>query len=89
MRVLFIHRSNRCTAPRVQGLEIEMSQAEMKIWEVAVNAETGEWLREPKATEETAELEEFLSRQDTSALMHTTYESPFDGGTRLLRAVLQ
>ena len=57
------------------------------IYEVEADAVTGEWIREPKLTEEIAERIEFLRAADSDDIAHTTYESPFDGSTRLLRVL--
>lgn len=57
------------------------------IYEVIADAATGEWIRQPEATEEIADRVEFLRRADTDDRAHTTYESPFDGTTRLLRVM--
>ncbi len=69
--------------------QTESSMNTQTIYEVQADAATGEWIREPKATEEIAELAEFLKRADSDDVAHTTYESPFDGSTRLLRVVWQ
>lgn len=74
-------------APAFQGQEIAMTQ--MTVYEVLADRVTGEWIREPKATEEIADRMDFLNQPDTGSAHHDTYESPFDGSTRLLRVVWQ